>query len=200
MLLPVPEAQPAEIVLAFSACHVHAALIFLDVGVALRARLAVGLDPGQVFSIGFFFFAPQLNLLAGSRLMLFFRTFETKAVTAFTLNNIFLSKVILFHDVIARLGGTPPRFPVAVSKLFAVPSAILGFEIDLLYFTFIICDVLQTFRKKLQKERVRHHDIASLLNTFGKDACCSLLADLFLEILPPTEGTELMSAEELNSS
>ena len=198
MLFPVSEAQPAEIVFAFSAGHVHAALVFLNVGVALRAWLAVGLDPGEIFRIRFFFFAPQLNLLAGSGLVLLFPAFEAKAVTTFALNNIFFSKVVLLDDELAVLGRTPLYRPVVVCELFAVPLQVLRFEIKFRNFTFIICDVLQTLRKMFQKERVRHHDIASLLNTFGKDASCSLRPDLFLQIFRPTHGTELMPAREPN--
>jgi len=99
-------------------------------------------------------------------------------MATFTLNNIFLCEVILLNDVITILGWTPLDLPVMISELFAMPLQVLLFEIEFGHLAFLICDVLHTFRKIFQKERVGHHDIASLLNTFGKDACGALCSYL----------------------
>jgi hypothetical protein len=100
----------------------HATLVLLDVGEALRTWLTVGLNPCKIFRIRLFFFVPFLNLFAMSWLMFFFHTFETKAVTALTLNDIFLSKVILFDDVVTVLLWTPLDLPVMICELLAMPQ------------------------------------------------------------------------------
>ena len=46
MVLPAAEAQPAELVAALAAAHVHAPVVLLDGPPALWARLGVGQDPG----------------------------------------------------------------------------------------------------------------------------------------------------------
>jgi len=106
--------------------------------------------------------------------MLFFIAFETKTISTFTLHNIFFSKVILFNDVITIFSWTPLDLSVVICELFAMPLQVLFFEIDFGVLTFIVLNVFYAFWKILQKERVWHHDIAFLLNTFGKDALCTL--------------------------
>ena len=51
MLLPVALAQPAELVAALAACHVHAALVLFDGPPALGALLGVRQDPVQVLAL-----------------------------------------------------------------------------------------------------------------------------------------------------
>ena len=45
MLPVVTHAQPAELVTALYACHVHAPTVFLDVGLAFGAGFRIKLDP-----------------------------------------------------------------------------------------------------------------------------------------------------------
>ena len=45
VFLPVSKTQPAEIMFAFSAGHVHATLVLLNIGRAFRAGLAICFDP-----------------------------------------------------------------------------------------------------------------------------------------------------------
>lgn len=58
MLLPRAEAQPAELVAALTARHVHAALVLLDRALALWARLRVGNDPREVLALGAVLYGP----------------------------------------------------------------------------------------------------------------------------------------------
>ena len=51
MLLPVSHADPAELIAALGARHVVAALILLDILLALRTGLSVCCDPGDVFRL-----------------------------------------------------------------------------------------------------------------------------------------------------
>lgn len=51
VVLPVGAAQPAEVVSALRARHVHAALVLLDRTPAFRARLGVDQDPIQVLTL-----------------------------------------------------------------------------------------------------------------------------------------------------
>lgn len=51
VLTPGSLAEPAELVLALRARHVHAAVVLLDGALALGARLRVGHDPRQVFAL-----------------------------------------------------------------------------------------------------------------------------------------------------
>lgn len=48
VLCPGRQAQPAELVAALRACHVHAALVLLNRPLALGACLRVGQDPVQI--------------------------------------------------------------------------------------------------------------------------------------------------------
>jgi len=105
--------------------------------------------------------------------MLFFHAFETKAIVTFALNNIFLSKVILFNNVITILGWAPLDLPVVISELFTMPEQVLLFEIEFGDITFLICDIFYSFWEMLEEERVWNNDITLCLDTFGKDACCS---------------------------
>jgi len=158
---------------AWSTGYVHATLIFLDVGATLWTRFAIGLNPCKIFRIRLFFYIPFLNLFAMSWLMLFFHAFETKAIVTFALNNIFLSKVILFNNVITILGWAPLDLPVVISELFTMPEQVLLFEIEFGDITFLICDIFYSFWEMLEEERVWNNDITLCLDTFGKDACCS---------------------------
>ena len=51
VLLPIAHAGPAELVAALGARHVVTSLVFLDVFLTFRARLAVGGDPVDVFGL-----------------------------------------------------------------------------------------------------------------------------------------------------
>ena len=45
MFFVIAKAQPAEFVFTFFASHMHATLVFLNVGFALRTSLSVYFDP-----------------------------------------------------------------------------------------------------------------------------------------------------------
>ena len=64
VLSPGREAEPAELVPALGAAHVHAALILLDRPLALGAGLGVGQDPVQVLRLCTVLHQPLLHCLA----------------------------------------------------------------------------------------------------------------------------------------
>ena len=64
VLRPRGQAQPAELVAALAAGHVHAALVLLDGPLALGAGLGVGQDPVQVLRLCAVLDDPLLHRLA----------------------------------------------------------------------------------------------------------------------------------------
>jgi hypothetical protein len=125
MKFPFCQTQPAKTVVAFSAVHVHASLVFFDVGVALWTRFTISLDPCKIFRIIFFFFNPKLNKVAFSRQMIFLAAFETESVTTSALDNIIVAVLAFFNNIAASFLRTPLDTFVVISKLLAVPSQIL---------------------------------------------------------------------------
>mmetsp|Transcript_7616 Transcript_7616/g.22807 ORF Transcript_7616/g.22807 Transcript_7616/m.22807 type:complete len:495 (+) Transcript_7616:899-2383(+) len=67
VLAPRAQAQPAELVLAHRAGHVHAPVVLLDGALALGARLGVGEDPVQVLGLRAVLDDPLLPHRAGGR-------------------------------------------------------------------------------------------------------------------------------------
>jgi len=65
MIGPGPVAQPAELVTALAAGHVHAALVLFNGPVALGAGLGVGQDPVEVFTLSTVLRDPLANCVTG---------------------------------------------------------------------------------------------------------------------------------------
>lgn len=64
VLSPAALAEPAELVLALTAGHMHAALILLYGPLALGAGLGVGQDPVQILALRAVLYNPLLHCLA----------------------------------------------------------------------------------------------------------------------------------------
>ena len=101
MVLIVSEAQPAELVGALSASHVHAALVLLDICLAFRTGLSIYFKP--IGGIGFLVASnpviPSHKQFAVNRRVRLLKTTKTPLLAAvalyiywfsfFSLNNIF---------------------------------------------------------------------------------------------------------------
>ena len=87
MLFVVSEAEPAELILALAAGHVHAALVLLNWALALWAWLCIELDPiTRVILITINLVFPLLQQVTADRHMGLLDTAEAEGVTTVALN------------------------------------------------------------------------------------------------------------------
>lgn len=91
MLCPRPLTQPAELITALGARHVHAPLIFFDWPSALWTRLRVGQNPRHVFAFSAIFYQPFPHGLTIDGPMCFFLARKAKSIAAHAINIEWLS-------------------------------------------------------------------------------------------------------------
>ena len=88
VVAPVGEAEPAELVAALPASHVVAALILLDVALALRAGLCVRLDPVDVRVLILLLRFPRNDLCTVAGLVVLLRAKNAVAPAALAINAV----------------------------------------------------------------------------------------------------------------
>lgn len=191
--LPFGQTQPAKIMIAFSTSHVHAPLVFFNVGVALWTGFTIGLDPSQIFRIILFFFNPELNKTALSGQMILLATFEAKSVAAPAFHNVVVAVFAFFDDVVASFLRTPLDILVVICKLFTVPGQVLLIVIHLII---RVWSVNQIFRKIW----VWNHNITPELWARSKHTLCTKILYFDFKVIFPTDAAKLVAATELVSS
>ena len=114
VLAPLHQTKPAEAMAAGSTGHMVASLVLFSEALALRARLRVGLDPGNILTRVSFFSLPKLNLFAGGRLVVFSFALEAVGVSAFAGDYIKHTKATKLYSVLTALPWTPLQVSVSV--------------------------------------------------------------------------------------
>mmetsp|Transcript_2487 Transcript_2487/g.6457 ORF Transcript_2487/g.6457 Transcript_2487/m.6457 type:complete len:321 (-) Transcript_2487:277-1239(-) len=119
VVLPFAVAQPAELVLALRACHVHAALVLLDGSLALGARLGVCQDPVHVLRLRAVLHEPCLHSGAVHRPVPFLVAGEAEgaATVAGDVHGLGAAvSVMAVHCVLTARGGAPLEVRVGLHK------------------------------------------------------------------------------------
>jgi hypothetical protein len=168
VLLPITQAEPAELMSTFGAGHVIAALVFLNKILAARARLGVGLDPSKVFRVILFFFFPHFDLDARSRDVILLAALEAEKHSALALNETLGGVIRSFDNQTAVLAWTPLDISIFLGEFFAMPLQIL--------FKVVLLVLVDKFRQEIQIDGVRNHNVAPQLRTLCKNAHSSLVA------------------------
>lgn len=188
VLLPWREAQPAEVVLAFLAVHMVTALVLLDVGAALGARLGVGLDPAQVLAVTLLFLQPKVHVVAGRWHMGLLSALDALRRATVALHRVQHAVVADLHKLIAFLVRAPLDIFAIVRELTAMPCHV-----------FLVVGKLGLILHQVQKHRMRYAHIAEGLLAASEHAGLSVRFDLLLQIISPRDGTELVAAPKLQS-
>lgn len=189
MAFPVFKTQPAELVVAELAGHVHAATVFFDVAAAFGAWLCVGLDPGQVFRIADFFFEPEHDEVAAGWQVVFLAASKAKRVAALTLNNVSYRVIAALNHQIAILGRTPLDILVIICELPTVPLQILHKVINNFAFNNLLLPLQQS-----NPDRVRYDDITPHLLALHEHAFYTFRDHFLFQILSPAYFAKLVLA------
>jgi hypothetical protein len=117
----VTHAQPAELVLALRASHVHAPLVFLNAHLALGARLGVKFEPnlGVIHTL-VYFCLPLGHDIAGDWSVSRLHALETKIVPTLADNISLLHRWIDYSIVTVGSGTVLCGFVVRDKRLFVV--------------------------------------------------------------------------------
>ena len=113
MLLPVPETEPTELMLAEPASHVIATLVLFDGLVTSRAILRIGHDPRNVFTFGRVLHLPVSRAFAISGFVRFLTALKTERIPTFAVY-VHNAAVFIHHTVVASWEWAPPHFLVVV--------------------------------------------------------------------------------------
>eukprot|EP00350_Pseudokeronopsis_sp_OXSARD2_P012569 CAMPEP_0170545310 /NCGR_PEP_ID=MMETSP0211-20121228/3739_1 /TAXON_ID=311385 /ORGANISM="Pseudokeronopsis sp., Strain OXSARD2" /LENGTH=263 /DNA_ID=CAMNT_0010849169 /DNA_START=175 /DNA_END=966 /DNA_ORIENTATION=+ len=120
MFLPVPKAEPAELIGAHLAGHMVAALVLLYGLLALRAALGIGQNPGDVFALVAVLEDPLLGLLAVDGLVGLVPALEAEPVPALA-KHVRHPHILILHTVVTPRERTPPHVLVIVRVGLAGP-------------------------------------------------------------------------------
>ena len=161
MISVVSETKPAEFVATLATCHVHAALVLLDVGFALRTGLGVQFDPrrgvvlAEVDSV-----QPLLQELTVDGLVRAFLAKEAKVGLTLIAVNVFQRVVREFEAEFVTIGTW---------TVFAILSNVdKGLALE------VLVPLKKLIWQQLNKKGVRYYEVAFGVRTNCENAICAI--------------------------